>query len=333
MTSKITVRKVRSLTAEDLGMESAPSASSALDPPSEMIEDIEIELDEEDAILKDVNTALRIGYAGAILVGPPGTGKSWYAKRIAHSLANGDIEAVRFVQFHASYQYEDFIEGYAPSEAGGFEIKARTFVNLCREAESSPETTHVLVIDEISRCDAARVLGEALTYIEMDKRGETFTLASGSEMSVPRNLVILATMNPWDKGVDEVDIALERRFAHIEMPPDPGKLRSLLEEDGVEPDLVERLLRFFNMVQGLPLETCRVGHAYFLACQDAESAGHVWRYSLDPFFRRACRLDRPTYDRIRRTWADTVGAYAPAPATAEEYIGGDSSSPVVKDDE
>lgn len=330
----LTDHKVRELSGDDLGL---PSTHAAAASPEDLAEveaaEPSVTISEDDAVLVDVLNALKLGYAGAILVGPPGTGKSWYAKRIAHYIAGGHTGAVRFVQFHASYQYEDFMEGYAPNDKGGFEPKARTFLNLCRDAEKLPEVDHVLVIDEISRCDAARVLGEALTYIEMDKRGETFTLASGSEMSVPRNLVILATMNPWDKGVDEVDIALERRFAHIEMPPDPGKLRSLLEEDGVEPDLVERLLRFFNMVQGLPLETCRVGHAYFLACQDAESAGHVWRYSLDPFFRRACRLDRPTYDRIRRTWADTVGAYAPAPATPEEYIGEDSSSPVVKDDE
>ena len=36
-----------------------------------------------------------------------------------------------------------------------------------------------------------------------------FTVASGGTMRVPRNLVVIATMNPWDKGVDELDVALE----------------------------------------------------------------------------------------------------------------------------
>lgn len=307
----LTDHKVRELTADELGL---PSTHAAAATPADQAEvdaaDPPVTIGEDDPVLVDVLNALKLGYADAILVGPPGTGKSWYAKRIAHFIAGGHTGAVRFVQFHASYQYEDFMEGYAPNAEGGFEPKARTFVNLCHEAEELPDVDHVLVIDEISRCDAARVLGEALTYIEKDKREEPFTLASGSEMSVPKNLVILATMNPWDKGVDEVDIALERRFAHIDMRPDPERLRTLLGADGVDPDLVERVLRFFTMVQGLPVEACHVGHAYFLACRDAEAAGQVWRFSLEPFFRRACRLDKPTHDRIKRSWTDTVGAYA-----------------------
>ncbi len=315
----LTDHKVRELTSDDLGL---PVTRVEAAPP-EVRDEVEAAeapgtLSEDDPVLVDVLDALRLGYAGAILVGPPGTGKSWYAKRIAHYIAGGHTGAVRFVQFHASYQYEDFVEGYAPDGKGGFETRARTFKNLCDEARDLPGVEHVLVIDEISRCDAARVLGEALTYIEVDKREESFTLASGSVMSVPKNLVILATMNPWDKGVDEVDVALERRFAQIEMPPDPVRLRALLDEGGVDPDLVERVLRFFTAVQDLSVETCHVGHAYFLACRDADAARQVWRFSLDPFFRRACRLDKQNYDRIRRSWTETVGAYAPRPADGGE---------------
>ncbi len=79
--------------------------------------------------------------------------------------------------------------------------------------------TNVLVIDEISRADVPRVLGEALTYLEMSLRDRPFYLASGDIAEIPKNLFIIATMNPWDVSVDELDIALERRFAHIDVRP------------------------------------------------------------------------------------------------------------------
>ena len=206
---RLTEDKVRGITAEQLDLPRTGLASAELgDLPTEEPDTEQEDLDADNPVLNDVLDALDMGFAGAILVGPPGTGKSYHAKRIASYISGGHTGAVRFVQFHASYQYEDFMEGHVPTSSGGFELKPRTFRLLCQEAAKTREITHVLVVDEISRCDAARVFGEALTYIETDKRNEPFTLASGSLMEIPKNLVILATMNPWDKGVDEVDIAL-----------------------------------------------------------------------------------------------------------------------------
>ncbi|MFQ8434115.1 AAA family ATPase [Amaricoccus sp. W119] len=162
---------------------------------------------------------------------------------------------------------------------------------MCVEAAERPDITHVLLIDEISRCDVARVFGEALTYIETDKRGQEFTLASGSALSVPANLVILATMNPWDKGVDELDVALERRFAQINMPPSPAALRTILHEKKVDPALIDRLVEFFEAVQKQRDEMVHIGHAYLANCVDEASTRRAWEYRLLPFFKKACRLD------------------------------------------
>ena len=52
-----------------------------------------------------------------VLYGPPGTGKTWLARRIAaHASTRSEV---RLVQFHPSYTYEDFFEGYRPTTDDG----------------------------------------------------------------------------------------------------------------------------------------------------------------------------------------------------------------------
>jgi 5-methylcytosine-specific restriction protein B len=53
-----------------------------------------------------------------VFYGPPGTGKTYVAQRIANHLASAGGE-FELVQFHPSYSYEDFFEGYRPAPAEG----------------------------------------------------------------------------------------------------------------------------------------------------------------------------------------------------------------------
>jgi 5-methylcytosine-specific restriction enzyme B len=292
----VTSNRVRPLSLEDLRIVVETAGGEA----GEKEEKIET-LPETDELLIKVRAALDMSFAGVILSGPPGTGKSWYAKLVAFTIAD-EPDAVRIVQFHTSYQYEDFMEGFSPHDGGGFELQKKTFALLCDDATERPDVRHVLLIDEISRCDVARVFGEALTYIEIDKRGQEFTLASGSTMRVPPNLILLATMNPWDKGVDELDIALERRFAQIDMPPSSSELRKILEKNGAAPDIIDRVVGFFESVQRLDDEMVHLGHAYFINCIDEARAHKAWEFRLLPFFKKACRLDRSMLDNIIRSW-------------------------------
>lgn len=120
-----------------------------------------------------------------MLQGAPGTGKSWCARQIAIKMTGGDRHRMREVQFHPSYQYEDFVEGYVPKGSTGFTLRDKHLLEMIQVANAIDGPV-VLVIDEFSRTDPARVLGEALTYMEGSLRGVDFRLPSGRSVSIPK---------------------------------------------------------------------------------------------------------------------------------------------------
>lgn len=288
--------RTRWLSLGDLGLDSLTD-SAATETPMDAPE-----IEATDPVLTAVRVADQMKYAGVILCGPPGTGKTWYAQQIAVAMS-GDWDAVRTVQFHPSYQYEDFVFGYAPTASGGFERQPKELAILCAAAANRPDTTHVLVIDEINRSDIVRVFGEALTYIERDKRGQPFQTSSGEELSIPENLFFVGTMNPWDKGIDEIDFALERRFAQIDLRPDASILRRLVAAQGAPEPFIDRLVSFFEELQQQAIETVHLGHAYFLACTNPEAARRTWEFRLRPTLRRACRQNPGVFDQINASWS------------------------------
>ena len=82
--------------------------------------------------------------------GAPGVGKTFAAKRLAYSMMGvKDPNRVMMVQFHQSYSYEDFIEGFRPA-ATGFELKKGPFYNFCKKAEDDLENDYYFIIDELT---------------------------------------------------------------------------------------------------------------------------------------------------------------------------------------
>jgi 5-methylcytosine-specific restriction enzyme B len=302
----ISAEKVRMLTAAELGavLPTAPD-----DLPVSATSD-ERELPDDDDTYVQVRLALEDGYAGIILTGVPGTGKSRHADLIASKLADADRARFKSIQFHPSYQYEDFVEGYI-IEGSSFKKTLKTFAQLCFDASQNGSQRYVLVIDEISRTDVARVFGEAFTYIERSKRGREFILASGTEMVVPENLFIIATMNPWDRGADELDMALERRFAFVEMKPDREALQQILFDNGLEAPLIEKAVEFFDFLQAFRIERCHLGHGYFVHAKDRESLLRVWQFQLGYVLERACGTETGAFATIKQRWDELVVGVAP----------------------
>lgn len=293
---------VRRLTASELGLTPPSVLAQAQVPPPAPPDPLPCGINDDDPRLQEVLALLEDGFAGVIFTGPPGTSKSWYAEQIAAWLADRDRERVRYVQFHSSYQYEDFVEGFVPKE-DGFDLLPKHLLEMCAIARDYPAGRCVLVIHELSRSDPARVFGEALTYIETSRRDQDFRLASLHEASIPPNLVILATMNPLDRGVDDVDAALERRFAKIAMDPDPALLNRILTENGVDDALRARIVTFFNFLQRNANPYTKVGHAYFRNVRDDASLRRLWNHQLRFHQEKAYQLVEGGFGHVHREWA------------------------------
>jgi 5-methylcytosine-specific restriction protein B len=209
-----------------------------------------------------------------ILQGPPGTGKTYFAKRLAwYLMGEKDKTRLRTIQFHQSYAYEDFIQGYRP-DGGELKLKNGVFYDFAKRASRDPERDYVLIIDEINRGNLSKIFGELMLLIEADKREESIKLAyarEGEMFSVPSNLHIIGTMNTADRSLALVDYALRRRFAFIQMPPNFGNnFRENLLTAGFTDAFIDSLInkahQINEIIGGDPALGMGflMGHSYFV---------------------------------------------------------------------
>ncbi|MET7712962.1 DUF4357 domain-containing protein [Streptomyces sp. NPDC005407] len=159
-----------------------------------------------------------------VFYGPPGTGKTYLAMKLAEYFGGGP-EQVKIVQFHPSYAYEDFFEGFRPVEdAETREVAFRLTAGPLRELadlalrEGNRHIPHFLIIDEINRANLAKVFGELYFLLEYRTRSVRLTY-SGDDFALPPNLFVIGTMNTADRSIALVDAAMRRRFAFVELSP------------------------------------------------------------------------------------------------------------------
>ncbi len=256
-------------------------------------------LPDDDAIWLGVKELLDNGALGIMFYGPPGTSKTWYADKIALKIVGGDTSCIRNIQFHQSYSYEDFMEGYVPDENSktGFSIKRKTFLELCLDAIENPHKRYVLIIDEFSRGDPSRIFGEVLTYIEYRNKYFKPTY-SDEELYIPDNIIILGTYNPYDKSVADIDVMLERRFERYPMKPNADILSKILEEQDMDSTLTGRVLEFFNKVQ----EHYELGQAFFVRTKDEDGLRRLWKYRLEPLFEKEYKYEKEKFEEMKKLY-------------------------------
>lgn len=205
-----------------------------------------------------------------ILQGAPGVGKTYMAKRLAYSIMGiQDKTRLLNIQFHQSYSYEDFIEGWRPNE-NGFSLEKGAFYNFCKTAENDPDNDYFCIIDEINRGNLSKIFGELLMLIENDKRGEKMTLAySRKSFSVPENLYIIGMMNTADRSLALIDYALRRRFSFYNVKPafENEKFTEYQKKFKNEKfDKVIDLIKDLNkdiLIDSSLGDGFRIGHSYF----------------------------------------------------------------------
>lgn len=256
-----------------------------------------------------------------IFYGPPGTGKTYVARQIAAHLA-GDDGSVEIVQFHPSYSYEDFVQGYRPRPDGsaGFELRDGPLVRAARRALESPLGTHVLIVDEINRGNLAKVFGEL--YYLLEYRGEEMQLMySDAPFRLPPNLWIIGTMNTADRSIAIVDGALRRRFYFVPFyptePPVAGLLHRWLSQHKPQHLWLAGAVDRANHLLGDA--HAAIGPSHFMR-HDLDEAWieRIWSHSILPYveelrFGEQGSLDAFRLDRLRAV-STASGTDANAPA-------------------
>lgn len=224
-----------------------------------------------------------------IFYGPPGTGKTYLASKLANLLtANGG--SFQIVQFHPSYSYEDFVEGFRPRVTDGnmtYELSPGPVKNLAEAARKNPNDPYFLIIDEINRGNLAKIFGEL--YYLLEYRDESLILQYGNttddEFSLPKNLFVIGTMNTADRSIAMVDAAIRRRFYFVEFSPTErpisGLLRAWLKRERLD-DSVALLLEELN--RRLDDADYSIGPSYLMTerVDQQRELERIWKHAIMP---------------------------------------------------
>ena len=255
----------------------------------------------------------------SVIQGPPGTGKTYNSifysvgiiekNRIIFKIKNNnedilkkfkeykDKNLIKFITFHQSYGYEDFIEGIRPgldneSKDLKYIIHSGVFKDICNKAKNDRENNYVLIIDEINRGNISKIFGELISLIEPSKReGEKeeleVTLPYSKEVfTIPKNLYIIGTMNTADRSIALMDTALRRRFKFEEMLPDYDLLKDIFVEDEEVRVNIGAMLKVINeRIEYLYDREHTIGHAVFLELKEnnnIEKLENIFKKSVIP---------------------------------------------------
>lgn len=200
--------------------------------------ELSIALSESNRFEELMNTAssknIVKGGENVIFYGAPGTGKSYTVNKNIKAANKVPIRTV----FHPDLQNSDFFGCLKPKMIGTdvtYEFSEGPFMEALVEAYKAPSEPVYLVIEELNRAAAAAVFGDLFLLLDREDDGESeygvsfpsteskdwFNSKTGlnlSELRVPPNLFIYATMNSADQGVYPIDTAFRRRWRQEYLP-------------------------------------------------------------------------------------------------------------------
>ncbi len=243
-----------------------------------------------------------------ILTGAPGTGKTYTVLNFAKAYQQENRGKYKFIQFHSSYDYTDFVEGLKPIETkftdedGNIQTKTEfrrvdgVFKAFCREAAEPGNEAFkfFFIIDEINRADLSRVFGELMFSLEESYRGSEHSIITqyhglptydmdgvkledkGDDIFkegfyIPENVIIIGTMNDIDRNVETFDFALRRRFRFFEISAEESldRLDEIL--GGISGDVKARAIELNKVITDeMKSEAFQLGQSYFRRIDTAD---------------------------------------------------------------
>jgi 5-methylcytosine-specific restriction protein B len=274
-----------------------------------------------------------------ILEGPPGSGKTWVAQKLAryftgNALDGAHDESLETVQFHQSYGYEDFMQGIRPQtnpETHQLEYHVRDgiFKRFCEVAARNPDKPFVLIIDEINRGNISRIFGELLFLLEYREQSVRLPYALPNEpgFRIPGNIHLIGTMNTTDRSLAQIDYALRRRFYFYRLAPVADQaapvLERWLEKQGLPAEGREKVVKTFvrlnERVRQELGEEFQVGHSYFMRGDVVTDAGmrRVWNRAVMPLLEEYFHSWRNRPDLLAQLTVEKLSLESPATAAGE----------------
>lgn len=171
-------------------------------------------------------------FGNVIFYGVPGCGKS---SKVSKLLEKGGVTEKYYkrVLFHPEYTYSDFVGQILPRVTGtsiDYAFTPGPFTNILADAHANSDEKFYLIIEEINRGNAPQIFGDIFQLLDR-KSGESEYPISNDEVlkcindrlaqqgkaflssvTIPKNLIIFATMNTCDQNVFALDTAFKRRW-------------------------------------------------------------------------------------------------------------------------
>lgn len=214
-----------------------------------------------------------------VLVGPPGTSKSYVVSQITSHFSK-----VIHVQFHPQYTYQQFVGGYRV-EKSDVVYRKGIILNLIDEAIMNPANKYLLIIDEINRANTSQVFGEIIQALDRGTSVDILVENTPTSYIIPDNIYIVGTMNSTDRTIGTLDYALKRRFLTIYFPSTPELLVDLCPNINFIScsELLKKMNITLNSV--LPNKEFVIGHAVFLDDTVKKGNQFVWSFeTFEPIF-------------------------------------------------